>query len=37
MDSAGKLKLDGVGTFKDGFLDGDTCWISVDGKIAPVP
>lgn len=37
ITASGKIKVQGASEFKDGFLDGDTCWLTVDGTVSPRP
>ncbi len=37
LDAAGKITVSGSSKFKDGYLDGDTCTLSVKGTISPRP
>lgn len=37
LDAAGKITVSGTSTFKDGYLGGDTCWMTVAGTISPHP
>jgi hypothetical protein len=37
LNAQGHITVDGSSHFKGGFLDQDTCWITVDGTISPKP
>ncbi len=37
LDAAGKITVSGSSKFQDGYLDGDTCTLSVKGTISPRP
>ena len=37
MTGAGNIIVDGSAKFKDGYLDNETGWLTVEGKISPVP
>lgn len=37
LDAAGKITVSGSSKFKGGYLDGDTCTLSVKGTISPRP
>lgn len=37
LDAAGNITVSGSSKFKGGYLDGDTCTLSVKGKISPRP
>lgn len=37
LDAAGKITVGGGATFKDGYLGGDSCWLTVTGTISPHP
>jgi gas vesicle protein len=37
LTAAGNITVSGSSKFKGGYLDGDTCWLTVKGKISPHP
>ena len=37
LSNKGAIKLDGDSKFQDGYLDGHTCWMTVEGTISPLP
>jgi gas vesicle protein len=37
LTSDGKITVEGSAPFKDGFLDEDLCWLTVEGTISPRP
>ncbi len=37
LTAGGKITLGGVSHFKEGYLNDDTCWITVSGTISPHP